>query len=68
MILGKIRKKFGWYNLRKEGAKWVAKNMGEEYVDNFLEFHDKINSGVPIGGLAETVVFLDLVEKIKKEI
>ena len=68
MIFSKIRKKFGWYDLRKEGAKWVKKNIGEEYVNEFLEKHDKINSGIPIGGFYETAVFLHMVEQIKKEI
>ena len=29
-LIHNIRIKLGLYNLRKEGAKWVAKNMGEE--------------------------------------
>lgn len=68
MIFGKIRKKFGWYDLRKEGAKWVAKNIGEEYVEEFIDKYDKINRGIPIGGFAETVVFVDMIERIKEEI
>ena len=68
MFLSKIRKKFGWYDLRKEGAKWVKKNLGSEWVDDFLEKHDKINQGIPIGGYAETVVFLEMIERIKAEI
>lgn len=68
MIFGKIRKKFGWYDLRKEGTKWVAKNIGEEYVEEFLDKYDKINRGIPIGGFAETVVFLDMIERIKEEV
>jgi hypothetical protein len=68
MILSKIRKKFGWYDLRKEGAKWVKKNLGAEWVQDFCEKYDKINEGVPIGGFRETVVFIDMIERIKKEI
>lgn len=56
------------YDLRKEGAKWVYRNVGPEYVDEFCEKYDKLCQGVPIGGYAETVVFLDMVERIKREI
>lgn len=68
MRFAKIRKKFGWYNLRKEGAKWVEKNFGSEYVQEFCEKYDKLNRGIPIGGMVETMAFVDLVEKIKEEI
>lgn len=68
MIFGKIRKKFGWYDLRKEGVKWVAKNLGKEYVEEFLDKYDKINRGIPIGGFAETAVFIDMIERIKEEV
>lgn len=55
------------YDLRSELAKWVRKNIGTNYVAEALEKYDKINSGVPIGGIAETVVFLDMVETVKSE-
>lgn len=67
-LIHNIRMKLGLYDLRKEGAKWVAKNIGEDYVEEFLAKYDDINRGIPIGGMAETVVFLDMIEQIKKEI
>jgi len=67
-ILSKIRKKFGLYDLRKEGAKWVAKNLGDEYVQEFLDKYDALNSGGVIGGFYETAMFISLVETIKAEI
>lgn len=67
-LIHKIRIKLGLYDLRIEGAKWVAKNLGKDYVEEFLEKYDDINSGIPIGGIAETMVFLDMIEQIKKEI
>jgi len=67
-LIHKIRMKFGLYNLRKEGAKWVAKNIGEKYVEEFLMKYDNINRGIPIGGFAETIVFLDMIEQIKEDI
>lgn len=63
-----IRIKLGLYDLRKEGAKWVAKNIGEDYVEEFLTKYDDINRGIPIGGMAETIVFLDMIERIRNEI
>ena len=67
-LIHNIKIKLGLYNLRKEGAKWVAKNMGEEYVEEFLARYDDINRGVPIGGIVNTIAFLNLIERIKKQI
>lgn len=66
-MLKRFRKKHGLYGLRKEVATWVEKNIGVEYVDEALDKYDKINSGIPIGGFQETVVFLDMIEKIKAQ-
>ena len=67
-LIHNIRIKLGLYDLRKEGAKWVSENIGEEYVDEFLEKYDDINRGIPIGGMAETAAFLDIIEQIKEQI
>ena len=63
----KIRKKLGLYDLRKEGIKWVSKNLGDEYVSEFCENYDNINRGIPIGGESDTIVFLRMIEQIKQE-
>lgn len=63
----RFRKKHGSYDLRKEVAAWVEKNIGVEFVEEALDKYDKLNSGVPIGGLQETVVFLTMIEQIKAE-
>ena len=68
MLFRRFRKKHELYNLRKEVAQWVEKNIGPEYVDEALEKYDKINSGVPIGGFEETIVFIDMIERIKRNI
>ena len=62
-----LRKKLGLYDLRKEGANWVRKNLGDEYVNEFLEKYDNINRGIPIGGFVETAVFLHMIETIKEQ-
>jgi hypothetical protein len=41
-LIHNIRIKLGLYDLRKEGVKWVAKNIGEDYVEEFLKKYDKI--------------------------
>ena len=67
-LIHDIKIKLGLYNLRKEGTKWVAKNMGEEYVEEFLSNYDNINRGIPIGGIVETMTFINLIERIKEQI
>ena len=67
-IISKIRKRFGLYDLRSEGVKWVKENIGQEYVEEFLEKYDSLNRGIPIGGFYETIVFLDIIEAIKGQI
>lgn len=67
MLFKKIPQKHGLYDLRKEVATWVEKNIGAEYVDEALDKYDRVNSGVPIGGFQETVVFLHMIEQVKAE-
>jgi len=67
-LIHNIRIKLGLYDLRKEGVKWVAKNIGEDYVEEFIAKYDDINRGIPIGGMVETIVFMDMIERIKEEI
>ena len=54
--------------MRAELAKWVERNIGPRYVDEALEKYDKINRGIPIGGMVETVAFIDMVETVKSEV
>lgn len=67
-LIHNIRIKLGLYDLRKEGVKWVAKNIGEDYVEEFLTKYDDINRCIPIGGIVETMIFLDMIERIRNEI
>ena len=67
MLFKRFRKKHRLYDLRKEVAAWVEKNIGAEYVEEALDKYDKINSGVSIGGFMETAAFLDMVEKVKEQ-
>ena len=67
MMFKRFRKKHGLYDLRKEVAAWVEKNIGAEYVEEALEKYDKLNSGIPIGGFQETMIFLHMIEQVKSE-
>ena len=67
-LIHNLRIKLRLYNLRKEGAKWVSKNIGEDYVEEFLTKYDDINRGIPIGNTIETIAFLDMIAEIKKQI
>lgn len=52
---------------RASVAEWVEKNIGSEFVEEAIDKYDKINRGIPIGGLQETLVFLTMIEKIKDD-
>ena len=51
---------------RKQFGKWIAKNIGAEYVEEALGKYDALCSGKTIGGFYETLVFLDMIEKAGK--
>ena len=53
--------------LRSEIAAWVEMNFGAEYVEEVLEKYDKINSGIPIGGMEETIAFINMIETVKAQ-
>jgi len=36
-----------------------------EYGDEFVEKYDSLNRGIPIGGIEETIMFIEQVESIK---
>lgn len=67
-LIRKLKIKLGLYDLRKEVARWVEKELGEQYVEEAIDKYDKINSGIPIGGFVETSVFLDMVSKVKEDL
>jgi hypothetical protein len=39
----------------------------DKYSKEFGEVYDSLNRGIPIGGFLETAIFLDMIEKVKKE-
>lgn len=55
------------FDLRQACIDKYSKEFGEEAGEEFGQMYDSINCGIPIGGLLETAVFLDMVEKVKKE-
>ena len=38
-----------------------------KYGEDFGRAYDRINMGVPIGGFTETVIFLDCVNRVRKQ-
>lgn len=67
-LFHKLRIKLGLYDLRKEGAKWVARNIGKVYVDEFYQKYDDLNRGIPIGNMSETIAFIGLIERVKEDL
>ena len=56
--LGKLFKK----------KKTLRDKLIEMYGEEAGLYHDKINQGIPIGGLEETIIFLHMVEEAKKSL
>lgn len=40
----------------------------DEYGEEFGTMYDSVNSGIPIGGFSETIAFVEMVEKVKKNL
>ena len=38
-----------------------------EYGDEFVEQYDSLNRGIPIGGIEETMAFIEHVEAVKSK-
>lgn len=71
MIRNKIKKFFNKLfkkedSLKEKGIRYIAEHYGAEYIDEFIEDYDTLNEGGTIGGLTETIAFLNLIEEIKK--
>jgi len=58
---------FGIYDLKEEGKKWVERELGKDYVNEFVVKYENINRGIPIGSYVETIIFIDMVERIRAE-
>lgn len=51
--------------LKKKDLREVCREL---YGDDFVALYDAVNSGIPIGGLRETIVFLEMVDAARKKI
>ena len=49
---------------RKKDLREVCR---DKYGDDFVKMYDKLNSGIPIGNLEETRIFLAMVEAAKED-
>lgn len=57
----------GLYHVHKLRKPTLRELCRREYGDWFVECMDTLCDGRPIGGLNETVAFLDMLEKVKSE-
>ena len=54
-----------WFKkIRKKDLREVFR---KKYGDDFAKMYDMVNSGIPIGNLEETRIFLAMVEAAKEE-
>ena len=53
------------FDLRRACIDKYSKEFGEEAGEEFERMYDSINRGIPIGGFLETIVFLDMIEKVR---
>ena len=68
-ILNSIKK---WYkrktfDLRQAGIDKYTREFGEDAGREFGEMYDLLNEGKSIGGLDKTIVFLEMLEEVKKD-
>ena len=49
---------------RKKDLREVCR---EKYGDDFVKMYDMVNSGIPIGNMEETMIFLAMVDAAKEE-
>jgi hypothetical protein len=55
------------FDLRQACIDKYSKEFGEKYAQEIGEMYDKTCRGELIGGFLETSIFLDMIEKVKKE-
>ena len=54
-----------WFKkIRKRNLREVCR---EKYGDDFVKMYDMINSGIPIGNLEETQIFLAMVKAAQED-
>ena len=53
---------------RKIVGKKLREAVAEAYGDEYGQMYDDVNMGVPIGNLSDTIIFLEAVERVKKEL
>lgn len=60
-----------WYKPKQFFKKFCKKDLREvcreKYGEDFVKMYDMVNSGIPIGNLKETKLFLAMVEAAKEE-
>ena len=57
-----------WVRKLFKKRKTLRDKLIEMYGEEAGLYYDKINQGIPIGGLDETIIFLYMVEEAKKSL
>lgn len=52
---------------KKPQKKDLREVCREKYGDDFVKMYDMVNSGIPIGNLTETLIFIEMVAAAKEE-
>ena len=55
-----------WY--RKIGGKKLRSAVVDKYGAEYGRMYVDINMGIPIGDMKDTIIFLEAVERVKKEL
>lgn len=55
------------FDLRQACIDEISKEFGNEVGKEFGEMYDDLCRGKPIGSVLETIMFLKIIEKVKKE-
>ena len=63
-----LKKLFKKLSSKLSSRDTLRDKLVEMYGEEAGEAYDKINAGMPMGGLVETVIFLRMVEDAKKEL
>ena len=64
-MMGLWHKPQEWFKkFRKKDLREICR---EKYGDDFVKMYDMVNSGIPIGNMDETMIFLAMVEAAKEE-
>lgn len=54
----------GWFKRKRKLS--LREQCIQAYGEEFGEIYDNLNSGIPVGGLVETAIVLEMIEAVKE--